>query len=66
MATREARLRALKKYGENHRKDYKIINIRLHKQHYSDLVAFLESKENVNGYIKDLIRADMEKTGGKK
>lgn len=65
MATREAKLRALKKYGERHKNDYKIINIRMHRKHYADLVAWLESKENVNGYIKDLIRADMEKTGGK-
>ena len=37
-----------------------MIGIRFHKQHDKTLLDFLETKENVFQYAKDLIRKDME------
>lgn len=35
--------------------------IRLNRNTEADLIAELDSKDSVQGYIKDLIRADIEK-----
>lgn len=45
------------KYIKEH---YRRWQIKCHKTYESDLVAFLENKENVQAYIKELIRKDME------
>lgn len=38
-------------------------NLKCHIVHDADVIAALEAQENKNGYIKELIRADMEKQG---
>ena len=37
------------------------INIALNKEHDADILEWLNKKPNKQGYIKELIRADMEK-----
>lgn len=36
------------------------IKVNLNRKTDADLIAFLESKDNIAGYIKALIRSDME------
>ena len=40
--------------------NYRRWEIKVHKEHDPEMVAFLESKENVQAYIKELIKKDME------
>lgn len=58
IATKEARNRATIKYQS---KVYKRFAVRLRKDTESDMIKFLESKEAINKYLKDLIRQDMNK-----
>lgn len=39
------------------------VHLKLHIVHDADIIAALDGKANKNGYIKDLIRADLEKRG---
>lgn len=48
------------------RKIYKFQQVCLHKEYDKDILDKLESVENKQGYIKDLIRADIAKNEGKK
>lgn len=51
-----------KKYDIAYNKENtKMIGIRFHKQHDKPLLDFLKTNGNVSQYIKELIRADMEK-----
>lgn len=59
--TSEAVLRAVKKYDEAHKGDFKSVYMKLNKEKDSDILEKLASVENVQGYIKELIRADMQK-----
>ena len=60
MKTSESQYRAANKYrAENCRK----VTIELNKRIDADILTWLDSMENKTGYIKDLIRADMEKQG---
>lgn len=38
-------------------------HLKCHIVHDADIIAALDAQENKNGYIKDLIRADLEKRG---
>lgn len=38
-------------------------HLKCHIVHDADIIAALDGKANKNGYIKDLIRADLEKRG---
>lgn len=49
---------SLKKAQANYQKKCKIINIRLNKETDADIIEILNSKENTQGYIKELIRKD--------
>jgi hypothetical protein len=61
MATdREARLRAQKKYDEAHKGDYKTYIFKCNKIADRDIINHLETKANKQGYIKELIRRNME------
>lgn len=40
--------------------NYKSITFRLHKTIEKDLIDYLSTKSNTNGYLKDLIRQDMK------
>lgn len=57
MAT-EAALRAQKKYDQANKDKYKNVFIKVNRETESDIVEKLESVENVQGYIKGLIRKE--------
>lgn len=63
MSRSEAVKRAQAKYDEKYRKSgaTKSYHFKCHTIHDADIIEELESKESKNGYIKDLIRADIEK-----
>lgn len=54
----EAQKRAQKKYDEAHRKDFRIVNLKLNRETDADIIEKLEASGNIQGYIKNLIRAD--------
>lgn len=53
----EAKRRAIKKYDA---KTTKQIHLKLNLNTDADILSHLEQQENVQGYIKDLIRRDMK------
>lgn len=56
--TKESQIKASEKYDKNNTKGlYLKFNIHTDK----DILEFLNKSNNKQGYIKDLIRADMEK-----
>lgn len=55
----EAQKRAQKKYDETHRKDFRIVNLKLNREADADIIEKLEASGNIQGYIKNLIRADI-------
>ena len=57
--SREAGLRAQKKYDEAHKDLFKNYHFKLNREDDADIIAKLESVDNKQGYIKDLIRKDM-------
>ena len=59
MATKEARSRAQAKYDKTHTKG---IYLKLNKETDADIIDFLADKENVQGYIKQLIRDDINES----
>ena len=60
MKVRESDYRTSQKYQiEKCRK----ITMNLVKSRDADILAWLDSQENKQGYLKDLIRADMERSG---
>lgn len=46
------------KYVKEHQRSF---TFRCHKENDADLIAFLEGKGNVSGYIKGLLRREMRK-----
>lgn len=60
MAT-EAALRAQKKYDQANKNKYKNVFIKLNKETEKDIVEKLESVDNIQGYVKGLIRKDINK-----
>lgn len=63
MGKSEALKRAQAKYDKKYRQRglTKSYHFKCHKEHDADIIEVLDSKESKNGYIKDLIRADIEK-----
>ena len=57
--TTDAQKRAQKKYDEAHRKDFRIVNLKLNREADTDIIEKLEASGNIQGYIKNLIRADI-------
>ena len=57
--TTEAQKRAQKKYDEASRDKWRMIHLKLNKETDADIIQKLESSENIQGYIKSLIRADI-------
>lgn len=57
--TSDAVLRAVKKYDEAHKDNFKSVYLKLNKEKDADILDKLSSVGNVQGYIKDLIRADI-------
>jgi hypothetical protein len=56
--TTEAQRRAKKKYNKKMQRN---LTLSLNRKTDADVLAFLENKENITGYIKNLIRKDMDK-----
>lgn len=42
------------------KQNYRQINLMLHKENDADIIEFLDSLPNKNGYLKDLIRHNMK------
>jgi hypothetical protein len=57
--SKEAIKRAKDKYEKNNVRRFTLKLSRVD----ADLIEFLDSKENINGYLKTLIRNDKEKGG---
>ena len=58
MAT-EAQKRAIKKWDEKNKENRRSFRLNLNKITDADIIAKLESVDNIQGYIKQLIRADL-------
>ena len=58
MPTTEAQKRATQKYDAKNTKQY---HLKLNLTTDADIIAQLEKQESVQGYIKTLIRSDMDK-----
>ena len=55
----EAQKRAQKKYDEAHKKDFRMVQLKLNRETDADIIAKLETSGNIQGYIKALIRSDI-------
>ena len=53
----EAKRRAIQKYDASHTRQ---IHLKLNMKTDADILEHLDQQENVQGYIKDLIREDMK------
>lgn len=58
MAT-EAQKRAQKKYDDANKDKFKCIQLKLNRETDADILEKLASVSSMQGYIKDLIRADL-------
>lgn len=54
----EAQKRAQKKYDEGHKKNFRMVQLKLNRKTDEDIIDRLEAVGNIQGYIKELIRAD--------
>lgn len=54
--TRQSRVKASVKYNAN---NVKQVKLNLNKKTDADIIKHLEQRDNVQGYIKDLIKKDM-------
>lgn len=61
MRYKQAQKRAQKRYEASGVIKRKVI--KLHEVHDADILTKLAAQENVNGYIKELIRKDIKKQG---
>ncbi len=57
--TTEAQKRAQKKYDEANKDKFRIIHLKLNREADADIIDKLEQSNNIQGYIKELIRADI-------
>lgn len=57
MAT-AAQVKATTKYIKEKQRSF---TFRCHKENDADIIAFLEGKGNVSGYLKELVRSEMRK-----
>ena len=60
MATSEAQKRAQKRYDELNKDKFRFIQLKLNRETDADIIDQLESVENIQGYIKKLIRQDIK------
>lgn len=57
--TSDAAKRAQKKYDEANKDKFRMIHLKLNRETDADIIQKLEEVENIQGYIKKLIRADL-------
>ena len=55
----EAQKRAQKKYDEANKGKWRMVHLKLNKEADADIIQKLEEVENIQGYIKKLIKADL-------
>ena len=55
----EAQRRAQKRYDEANRGKWRMIHLKLNRETDADIIEKLENSNNIQGYIKELIRADI-------
>lgn len=55
----EAQRRAQKRYDEANRDKWRMVHLKLNKETDADIIEKLENSQNIQGYIKELIRADL-------
>lgn len=63
MASTKAQIAASKRYNQRTgyvKNNIKQVMILIHKEHDKDIIEWLDQQDNKSGYIKDLIRRDME------
>lgn len=57
--TTEAQKRAQKKYDEANKDKFRMIHLKLNRETDAEIIEKLEQVPSIQGYIKDLIRADL-------
>ena len=57
--TTEAQKRAQKRYDEANKDKWRMIHLKLNKDTDADIIKKLESMDNIQGYIKELVRKDL-------
>ena len=57
--TTEAQKRAQKKYDEANKDKFRMIHLKLNKDTDAEIIEKLEQVPSIQGYIKELIRADL-------
>lgn len=57
--TSDAAKRAQKKYDEANRDKFKIMSLKLNRETDADILERLAEVDNMQGYIKELIRSDI-------
>ena len=60
MSESEALKRAKKKYQQIHKDDFRYVQLRFNKKTDADIIEKIEEVGNIQGYIKYLIRKDIE------
>ena len=55
----EAQKRAQKKYDEANKDKWRMIHLKLNRETDAEIIEKLEQVPSIQGYIKDLIRADL-------
>lgn len=55
----EAQKRAQKKYDEANKGKWRMVHLKLNKEADAEIIEKLEQVPNIQGYIKELIRADL-------
>lgn len=59
----EAQKKAQRKYDVVHKNDYRRYNLKLYFKYDADIIKRLEQVDSMQGYIKELIRKDIEQGG---
>ena len=62
--TTEAQKRAQRKWDVANRENRRSIRLNLNRETDADIIAKLDSEDNIQGYIKELIRQDLAKNTG--
>lgn len=57
--TSEAQLKAVAKYEKANREKKRVFSMKMSKETDADVIEKLESVDNIQGYIKELIRKDI-------
>ncbi len=56
----EASKRAQKKYDQANKEKFRMVHLKLNRESDAEIIKKLESVDNIQGYIKSLILADLK------